>query len=136
VKTPFLLLSDSKLKVYKLYKYQTSWKKAAKLDAWIKKSADMLNERGFIQSIYDIFPLSKPKTLSIVPSDFLINEEGRIEDIHHSEKMQDMISWERIEAFAPEEMKCGCNRKDCLSAECRATYEEIQKTTFIFGADS
>lgn len=61
------------------------------------------------------------------PANFLINEEGVIEDLFRSENVIDTIPFERIEAFVPEDKKCQCNTKDCIFSQCKKNYETIKK---------
>mmetsp|Transcript_38275 Transcript_38275/g.57308 ORF Transcript_38275/g.57308 Transcript_38275/m.57308 type:complete len:224 (-) Transcript_38275:544-1215(-) len=123
-KSPFLLLSDKEMVTYKRFKSRYSWKKANAAGIWVHKAKKELKGRGIPFSIKQV-PLTKPKPVYVVPSDFLIDENGKIADAYHSVKFQDMMSWERIEAFIPKNMRCKCNGKDCLSTECRVNYKEI-----------
>lgn len=70
------------------------------------------------------------------PANFLINEEGVIEDLFRSDNVLDSIPFERIEAFVPEDKKCQCNQRDCLFTHCKDNYECIQKEAEnTFGAE-
>ena len=63
------------------------------------------------------------------PAIYLINEEGVICDLFRAETLTDSMPFDRIEAFIPEERRCRCNKKDCLTSNCRKNYEEIRKET-------
>lgn len=62
-----------------------------------------------------------------LPADFLIDENGIIVDYLRSKKPNDYMSFDRIEAFIPEDKRCKCTKKDCISPTCRENYEQIRK---------
>jgi len=62
-----------------------------------------------------------------LPADFMIDESGVIVDLFRARNVQDHISFERVEAFIPEDKRCRCNKKDCISSTCREKYEEIKR---------
>lgn len=62
-----------------------------------------------------------------LPADFLVDEEGKIVDLLRSTTTADTMPFERIEDFIPEDKRCKCYKKDCISARCRKEYEEIRK---------
>eukprot|EP00565_Helicotheca_tamesis_P006967 CAMPEP_0185729590 /NCGR_PEP_ID=MMETSP1171-20130828/6466_1 /TAXON_ID=374046 /ORGANISM="Helicotheca tamensis, Strain CCMP826" /LENGTH=227 /DNA_ID=CAMNT_0028398467 /DNA_START=15 /DNA_END=698 /DNA_ORIENTATION=+ len=138
VKTPFLLLADPKMVCYRAYDTRNSWENTINSKNESRKMMKELKRRGICTSPLRILrccPKVSPKKFTQVPADYLIDEKGIIFDVHHAENYYDRISWERIDAFIPENMKCKCNRKDCLSDECRANHEEIVKQNLcIFGA--
>jgi len=61
-----------------------------------------------------------------LPADFMISEDGVIMDLLRAEKFTDHMSFDRIEACVPENRRCKCYTKDCLSPRCRKEYEEIR----------
>ena len=67
-----------------------------------------------------------------LPADFLIDEEGKIVDLFRAERVADSIPFERIEAFIPEDKRCKCNAKDCISSTCRKNYTEIRRESAIY----
>jgi len=62
-----------------------------------------------------------------LPADFMIDEDGIIVDLFRARIIQDHMPFDRVEAFIPENKRCKCNKKDCISPRCRKEYEEIKK---------
>lgn len=62
-----------------------------------------------------------------LPADFIIDEEGVIVDLFRASSIKDHMPFERIEAFIPENKRCKCYKKDCISRRCREEYEEIKR---------
>ena len=62
-----------------------------------------------------------------LPADFLIDEEGVIVDLFRSTTMADHMTFDRIEAFIPEERQCKCYKLDCILPRCREKNEAIKK---------
>lgn len=62
-----------------------------------------------------------------LPADFMIDEKGVIVDLFRAKKPQDHMPFERVEAFIPEDKRCKCNKKECLSPRCREEYAEIKR---------
>ena len=67
------------------------------------------------------------KGLNQLPADFLIDENGVIVDLLYATSFKEHMPFDRLEAFIPEGRRCKCNKKDCISTQCRQTYEEIRK---------
>jgi len=135
VKTPFLLLGDPKFKVYDLYGAEYSVRGIWEPTVWCVKNFGSLKKLG-VKPVTPGKIGKKPlRKMRLKPADFLIDEEGQVVDVHYAEKFSDAISFERIDAFVPENMKCTCDSKDCLSSQCRKNYKEIQENSFIFGMD-
>lgn len=71
-----------------------------------------------------------------LPADFLIDENGIIVDVFRATTSSEHMPFERLEAFVPEGKRCQCNKKDCISSNCRRRYEEIRKENeALFGAN-
>ena len=70
-----------------------------------------------------------------LPADFLIDENGIIVDVFRATTSSEHMPFERLEAFVPEGKRCQCNKKGCISSNCRRRYEEIRKENeAMFGA--
>lgn len=66
-----------------------------------------------------------------LPAEFLIDEEGMIFDLFRAKKIDDHMSFERIEAFIPEEKRCACNEPDCISSRCQKEHNELRELSSI-----
>jgi len=62
-----------------------------------------------------------------LPADFLIDEEGMIVDLFRATTIADQMTFDRIEAFIPEERRCKCYKVDCITPRCREKNAEIKK---------
>lgn len=67
------------------------------------------------------------KGMNQLPADFLIDENGTIVDLLYATSFKEHMPFDRLENFIPEGKRCNCNKKDCISTQCRQTYEEIRK---------
>mmetsp|Transcript_25215 Transcript_25215/g.25428 ORF Transcript_25215/g.25428 Transcript_25215/m.25428 type:complete len:187 (+) Transcript_25215:335-895(+) len=93
LKSPFPLLSDSKQAIYKIYHVQTSYLSYF-LYSW---------SCCWIRSAYS-YPNTLPKVepqgdLGRLPSDFLIDETGKIKDIFRAKHIHQHIPFHRVDHF-------------------------------------
>ena len=124
-----LLLSDRKGKVYRSFSLKSGSIVAAVCPEMCK------NLRKY-KAYMDIPALAKdmvsqssggPLAQAKLPAIFLIDEEGIIVDLFRAETFIDHMPLERIDAFIPENRRCKCNRKDCITYRCREMYEDIRQ---------
>mmetsp|Transcript_15795 Transcript_15795/g.26974 ORF Transcript_15795/g.26974 Transcript_15795/m.26974 type:complete len:162 (-) Transcript_15795:488-973(-) len=125
-----LALSDGKGFVYKTFRL-----KAKSLGGgFVGLSAEIfgnLKKYGrYISPVASVkdFATGNLKKVAQMPADFLIDEEGKIVDLFRGEKYSDAMHFSRIEAFIPDDKRCKCNKKDCISPRCQKEYENIQKS--------
>mmetsp|Transcript_25835 Transcript_25835/g.46809 ORF Transcript_25835/g.46809 Transcript_25835/m.46809 type:complete len:251 (+) Transcript_25835:121-873(+) len=120
-----IILSDKKGSVYSTFDLgKTSsptlglgLKNMKTLKPFMKATAmDMMMDAGFNTAI-----------LKQLPADFMISEDGVIMDLLRAETGLDHMSFARIEACVPDNKRCRCYTKDCLSPRCRKEYDEIRK---------
>jgi len=121
-----IVLSDKKGSVYSTFAlgkassvtdiHKGMAKNMKNLKPFVKTWAINMMDAGFNTDI-----------LKQLPADFMISEDGVIMDLLRAETAVDHMSFERIEACIPENKRCKCNAKDCLSPRCRKEYEEIRK---------
>jgi peroxiredoxin len=126
-----LLLSDQECAVY------NSWagKKSSsfilvygrEIKSNIKRYKQYTNNEAFKEDVG-----AKSLTAAQLPATFLINEDGEIVDLFRADGVTDHMPLERVEAFIPEQKRCKCNKKDCISSQCRENYEEIKRQSEAF----
>lgn len=88
---PFPVIADAESRAYDLYRVERSTLR--KIKAIVTRIPSLL--RGL-----RIVGLSGLFTNNVVPTDFLIDEDGRIAEAHYGIDAGDHIPFERIEAFA------------------------------------
>jgi peroxiredoxin len=121
-----LALSDRKGSVYKSYNIQNP------LKAFIAGEVD--GTINFRKKYKRFFRWSGLRDMNmggvrLRPADILINEDGIVVDLFRAfdEPNQLSMPFDRIEAFIPEERRCRCNKKDCISPKCRANWKENER---------
>lgn len=126
----FIALSDKKGSAFKSFMVGKSTRAA------MQGAIEMIKNFGKYRQVIDISAMMKDASgatnMRQLPADFMINEDGIIVDLLRAESMNDHMSFERVEAFIPEENRCRCNKKDCIVPRCRETYEEIKRGSQIF----
>ena len=119
-----MALSDKKGSVYAIYHVSNSMKAVARGSIHINKNfrkyKPYMNVVGALKD-------SDPSTVRQLPADFLIDENGIIADLFRAENLQEFMPFERIEQFIPDDKRCKCYKKDCISPSCRAEYEVIKQ---------
>jgi len=123
-----LALSDRKGTVYDAFSVKRSTA-AVLIRSWDKTLKDFSNMKQF-WNLRDIAAdTRKPGNGSHnqLPADFLIDENGLIADVFRAQKAHQSMPFERIEAFIPDNKRCRCNKKDCISPRCRQQHEAIMK---------
>lgn len=127
VSPPFLLLSDSKMDVYKKYCVKTS--KAGMMEGIRRFSTGkpmsnlkIVEKRRWSMNAAPEGPVDR------LPADFLIDEEGTVVEAFYAETIDQHMPWESIEAFIPNGRKCKCNSRGCLSPDCRRANEQIRES--------
>lgn len=124
-----LLLSDRKGKVYKTFSLKSGSIVAAVCPEMCKNLRKYKAYMDIPALAKDMFSqnLGGPLAQAKLPAIFLIDEEGIIVDLFRAETFNDHMPLERIEAFIPENRRCKCNRKDCITYRCREMYEDIRQ---------
>eukprot|EP00574_Skeletonema_japonicum_P009943 CAMPEP_0201719076 /NCGR_PEP_ID=MMETSP0593-20130828/4393_1 /ASSEMBLY_ACC=CAM_ASM_000672 /TAXON_ID=267983 /ORGANISM="Skeletonema japonicum, Strain CCMP2506" /LENGTH=245 /DNA_ID=CAMNT_0048209467 /DNA_START=160 /DNA_END=897 /DNA_ORIENTATION=+ len=124
-------LSDVKGSVYNKFQVKQLGAIAA-IKRRFTQMPKILKEGGKYYPYLDMKMISEDKegvdaAMKQLPADFLIDENGIIVDLLRSKKPNDYMVFKRIEAFIPEDKRCKCNNKYCISPTCRENYEQIRK---------
>lgn len=88
---PFVMIADPMQHLYRLYRTEHS---AAK--AWW----GVVRHFGRMVKGMTVAPIRASRDSTIVPADFLIDEEGIIRDVHYGRDIGDHMSLSRLYAFA------------------------------------
>lgn len=119
-------LSDKKGAVFESFMVpKSTW-------AMLNGVVDMIKNFGKYKGKMDVPAIMKDSGGNVnqmrqLPADFMIDEDGVIVDLYRAEKMSDQMSFDRVEAFIPEDVRCKCKKKDCIVPRCREAYQEIRR---------
>lgn len=118
-----ITLSDEKGSVYHSFMVGKSTRgflhDAAKMVRNLPKYKKHVHVGGMIKDV---------KKVRQLPADFFIDENGVVVDVVRG----GLLTFERMEAFIPQDRRCKCYKKDCISPLCREKYEQILRENVIY----
>mmetsp|Transcript_44605 Transcript_44605/g.82735 ORF Transcript_44605/g.82735 Transcript_44605/m.82735 type:complete len:162 (-) Transcript_44605:379-864(-) len=129
-----LALSDKKGSVYETYRLKSKglggglFGLAGHIFSNIRKYGKYIRPIGSVKDVMN----GDMKKVSQMPADFMIDEEGRIVDLFRAEKYSDQVTFDRVEAFIPEDKRCTCKKGECISPRCREEYRKIKENAATF----
>lgn len=118
-----IALSDTNGSVFKTFMVKKSTR------ATMNGTVDLL--KSFRKCKHVINVSADTSQIRQLPADFMINEDGVIVDLYRAERMGDHMTFERVEAFIPEEKRCRCSKRDCIVSIILHTALRLWKREYV-----